>query len=118
DACTITSGLMHNDARRRLWQYHAINNPPLRLALAAQLMHHKLRLQKILLIKALVKRPDARLQLTKGISRIEAQRENIANATSIESLRGMEGAAGAAYFEAYQQLFAPALEFNGRNRRP
>jgi len=37
---------------------------------------------------------------------------------SLESLRGIEGAASAAYFEGYQSLFAPHLEFNGRNRRP
>lgn len=33
-------------------------------------------------------------------------------------VQAMDGAAGAAYFEAYQQLFAASLGFNGRNRRP
>lgn len=118
EASTITTGMMHNDARRRLWQYQAITTPDIRMAFARQLMQHKLRLQKAMLTKALQKRLDCRHPLTTGISRIESLQQNLINANNIDSLRGMEGAAGAAYFEAYQSLFAPALEFNGRNRRP
>jgi len=36
----------------------------------------------------------------------------------IERLRGIEGAGASAYFGGFTQLFAPALEFTGRNRRP
>lgn len=118
EGCTITSSLMHNDARRRLWQYQAISDQQLQLVFARGLMQHKLRQQKILLGKALIKRPDCRLSLIKGIDRIDAQLNNLQIAQSIDSLRGMEGAAAAAYFEAYQSLFAPALAFNSRNRRP
>lgn len=118
DACTITTGMLHNDAKRRLWQYQAISNDSLRLTFARQLMDRKLRLQKAMLIKALRKRPDCRHSLTTGIDRIDKLIQALPSTGSIESLRGVEGAAGAAYFEAYQKLFAPALEFNGRNRRP
>lgn len=118
EGCTITSSLMHNDARRRLWQYQAITDPQLQLNFAQGLMQYKLRQQKVLLGKALIKRPDCRLSLSKGTERIEAQLNNLPTAQTVDSLRGMEGAAAAAYFEAYQSLFAPALEFNSRNRRP
>ena len=118
EASTITTGMMHNDARRRLWQYQALSTNALRLDFARQLMWHKLRMQKVMLGKALQKRPDCRHALFTGINRIETQQQNLPTAVTIDSLRGMEGAAGAAYFEAYQSLFAPALEFNGRNRRP
>ena len=37
---------------------------------------------------------------------------------TVEALRGCEGAAAALYFDAYQQLFAPAWGFVERNRRP
>ncbi|MBU1664742.1 MAG: CRISPR-associated endonuclease Cas1 [Gammaproteobacteria bacterium] len=37
---------------------------------------------------------------------------------AIASLRGLEGAAARAYFQGLAALFPPALEFNGRNRRP
>lgn len=118
EACTMTTGMLHNDARRRLWQYQAITSEPLRLEFAKALMQHKLRLQKAMLVRAQIKRPDFRRELTKGATRIQTQLDQLINAANIDSLRGMEGAAGAAYFEAYQQIFAPALCFNGRNRRP
>ena len=35
-----------------------------------------------------------------------------------EQLRGIEGAAAAGFFLGYTRLFAPALDFTGRNRRP
>lgn len=118
DACTITTGMLHNDAKRRLWQYQAISNDSLRLVFARQLMDRKLRLQKAMLGKALIKRPDCRHSLLTGIRRIDKLLQTVPSVGSVESLRGVEGAAGAAYFEAYQKLFASALEFNGRNRRP
>ncbi|HLV02564.1 MAG TPA: CRISPR-associated endonuclease Cas1, partial [Acidobacteriota bacterium] len=37
---------------------------------------------------------------------------------SIDTLRGLEGAAQAAYFRAYTTLFPPSLDFHRRNRRP
>lgn len=37
---------------------------------------------------------------------------------TVESVRGIEGAASAAYFEALPEVFAPSLGFHGRNRRP
>jgi CRISP-associated protein Cas1 len=36
----------------------------------------------------------------------------------VERLRGIEGAGASAYFGGFTQLFAPALEFTARNRRP
>jgi CRISP-associated protein Cas1 len=36
----------------------------------------------------------------------------------LAALNGLEGAAAAAYFNAFQTLFAPALGFVGRRRRP
>jgi CRISPR-associated protein Cas1 len=40
------------------------------------------------------------------------------DSVSLASLRGKEGAAAAVYFKAYTQLFAAALDFTDRNRRP
>jgi CRISPR-associated protein Cas1 len=118
EASTISTGMMHNDAKRRLWQYQVLSDEALRLQFAKQLMEHKVRLQKALLTRALQKRPDCRHPLFTGIGRIAAIQQNIPAAVSVDSLRGLEGAAGAAYFEAYHSLFAPSLQFNKRNRRP
>jgi CRISPR-associated protein Cas1 len=118
EASSMTTGMMHNDARRRLWQYQALTHEKLRLEFAKALMQHKLRLQKAVLTRALLKRLDCRPALFTGVNRIQAQLDQLMTVANIDSLRGMEGAAGAAYFEAFQQLFAPSLGFNGRNRRP
>lgn len=118
DACTITCGMMHNHADRRLHQYAAISDADKRLALSRQLVWHKLRLQRHMLLRALRKRADKRHALLTCSQRIHEQQTKLEHATNLASLRGLEGAAAAAYFEAYQSLFAPALQFHNRNRRP
>jgi CRISP-associated protein Cas1 len=118
EACTMTHGMAHNDADRRLLQYQAVSSPEHRLRYSREMVKNKLRAQRAMLTKALRKRPDNRYQLTHGISRISGLIESVESQTNVASVRGVEGAAGAAYFEAYQSLFAPALAFNGRNRRP
>lgn len=118
DACTITCGLMHNNAERRLLQYRAITNHEQRLALSKQLVYHKLRFQRHYLIRALRTRPDKRHELMMGGKRISDTMDKVYTADNIASLRGLEGFAAAAYFEAYHALFAPALQFHARNRRP
>lgn len=116
--CTITCGMMHNNADRRLLQYGAIANAESRLAHSRQLVYYKLRHQHHMLLRALHKRPDQRHALLAGRNRIADTQQKIQQAESLASLRGLEGAAAAAYFEAYQTLFAPALQFHDRNRRP
>ena len=46
------------------------------------------------------------------------QKTGAQQSAGIDSLRGIEGAAAAAYFEAFTSLFPPSLEFTGRNKRP
>lgn len=118
EGCTLTTGMMHNDATRRLLQYRAVTNSQLRLQYARELMFYKLRLQKSMLRNALRKRADARHALTVAMERIANLQHKTLNVDSLDSLRGVEGAAGASYFEAYQSLFAPSLGFTNRNRRP
>jgi len=118
ESCTMTHGMAHNDAGRRLLQYQAVTSPAHCLQYSTAMVRDKLRAQRAMLVKALRKRPDNRYQLTTGISRISGLIDRLDSQTTIASVRGVEGAAGAAYFEAYQSLFAPSLAFNGRNRRP
>jgi CRISPR-associated protein Cas1 len=118
ETCTMTHGMAHNDANRRLLQYQAVSSTEHRLRYSRELVKNKLRAQRAMLIQALRKRPANRHQLTTGIARISGLIESLEIQATIASVRGVEGAAGAAYFEAYQSLFAPSLEFNGRNRRP
>jgi len=118
DACTMTHGMSHNSGERRILQYQAIVSAAHRQQYAKDLVRDKLRAQRAMLSTALRKRPDARYKLTTGITRLSGMIARVDQVDNIDSLRGIEGAAGAAYFEAYQTLFAPSLEFSGRNRRP
>lgn len=118
EACTMTHGMAHNSGERRLLQYQAIASPTHRQQYAKELVRHKLRAQRAMLNTALRKRPDARYKLTTGIARLNGMISRVDEVDNIDSLRGIEGAAGAAYFEAYQTLFPPSLDFTGRNRRP
>lgn len=118
EATCIAHGFMHNDSDRRLMQYKAISNPELQSKYAKDLVSNKLRGQRATLVKALRKRPDQRYTLSKDIERLADMEKRAASAESIDSLRGIEGAGAAMFFEAYQTIFASQLNFNGRNRRP
>lgn len=118
DACTVTHGIMHNHVQRRLWQYQAFSDAKLRLSISQLIVVSKLRGQRNLLKKALPKRPQKRFVLIKAIEQLEKAIEAAESSLSVDSLRGIEGAAAASFFNAYTEIFAPSLLFEGRNRRP
>lgn len=118
EATCIAHGLLHNAADRRLMQYQAITHSGLTLQYSIALVRQKLRGQRAMLHRALRRRLDQRYALSKGIQRLTELEMRLESITSIDSLRGIEGAGAAMYFEAYQSVFPPRLEFTGRNRRP
>lgn len=118
EASCIAYGLLHNAVDRRLMQYESISCVPLKLRYSISLVRQKLRGQRAMLLRALRRRPDQRHALYKGIQRLTNLEARLGNVPNIDSLRGIEGAGAAMYFEAYQKIFAPRLAFNGRNRRP
>jgi CRISPR-associated protein Cas1 len=63
-------------------------------------------------------RPDLRKALFDAIGTIEGTLNAIADTNARSVLRGLEGAGAAAFFRGYTTLFAPALGFNARRRRP
>jgi CRISPR-associated protein Cas1 len=114
-------GRPHGDVARRVAQYRWHCDESQRCRASRALVLHKLRAQARFLRSALPVRPDRRAQLIEGIERLEQSARNLRADTTLvalSSLRGIEGAAAAAYFQAYCSLFAPSLEFTGRNRRP
>ena len=117
EASSFSIGALHNDATRRLLQYRAVSSNEFCLRYARAIMSEKIRLQVLVLKKALRMRPQERYKLTQAISRIEGI-THLLKTANITSLRGIEGAAAAFYFEGYQQLFAESLNFSSRNRRP
>lgn len=116
----IVHGRSGNDGARRIGQLRLSDDPAWRLTWTRRLVHGKLRRQQRLLKRAQRDRPDLRLPLTKACEHLMRARQHATDPaiTSLDSLRGIEGAGAAAYFKAYCTLFAPELDFTGRNRRP
>lgn len=115
-------GRPHGDVARRVAQYRWYSEAERRLPLARLVVLGKLRAQCHLLRRAMERRPDCRKPVFDALAQVEGVRERIRGADpgqiSLSSLRGMEGAAAAAYFGGFTALFAPSLGFTGRNRRP
>ena len=112
----IVLGPAHNDAAVRLAQSRRVMDHAFCDAWARQIVVAKLRRQHGLLTKAETTRPDVRKPLfdaRKGIADALAQATDAD--TACPRLRGLEGSAARAYFHGYTALFAPELNFTGRN---
>ncbi len=113
-------GRPHNDVTRRLIQYEWYRDKRRRARWSAELVHAKIANQKRLLERALQDRPDQRRPLFKAISALQESLLKLQASPDLllESLRGIEGAAAAAYYAGFTSIFAGSLNFTGRNRRP
>jgi len=114
------SGAGTLDVQRRVGQYRCYLDRSARIEWSTRLITHKLLRQQRLLQRALRQRPDRRLLLFRSNERIEVLRQRLLQEpfATIDSLRGIEGAAAHHYFQAYAGILPPGLEFTGRNRRP
>lgn len=108
------------DGARRVAQYRAFLDEGWRRRWSARLVAGKLRGQVRLLAAAAVARPELAHALKAAEGALAETRTRLRDepAPDLTVLRGMEGAAAAAFFNAFGRLFAPALQFHGRNRRP
>lgn len=111
----------HGQALRRLGQYAlSLYHPHDSTQLSSELVHAKLRSQRKLLQQALATRHDQRKVLSDTLITL-GRLENYTGpefSHTTSKLRGLEGAGAAAYFTGLGSLFAPSLNFTGRNRRP
>jgi CRISP-associated protein Cas1 len=110
-------GRVHRHARLRLRQYE-VSSGPFAIECARGLVARKLAGQMALLNDAATERPGERTVLLRAAETVGAVAEKVPAAASLESLRGLEGGAAAAYFAAMTTLFADSLNFDGRTRRP
>jgi CRISP-associated protein Cas1 len=116
----IVQGSGHNDGARRIGQYRRYDDAAWRRQWSRRLVLGKLKGQTRVLHQALWERPDLRHPLTEGVSRLlDARARVLAQPLlSVDSLRGVEGAAAVGYVHALTSLFPAGLGFTGRNRRP
>lgn len=118
DGAMICGGQRHGNVARRMRQYAMLQDDGIRLGLARQLLRAKLQSQYRALARQRGRRPDLRHPLTAALRNIRERWQSIPACSNIASLRGLEGAAAAAYFSAMTKLVAPAWGFTGRKRRP
>jgi len=117
----IVLGAQHNDAAVRLAQALRVMDEPACRQWGQSLVLAKLRRQRRTLQQLAQARPDARKALwdaMQGLATVECHVCATDDVPAMASLRGYEGAAAHAYFAGLTGVFAPALQFSGRNRRP
>lgn len=121
----LVLGSQHNDAAVRLAQAQRVMDDAACRQWALALVRSKLKRQRRTLLTLQTARPDARKPLFDALQTLDAIRAQlppntapVASLPPLPSLLGLEGAAARAYFSGLAGVFAPALNFTGRNRRP
>ena len=112
-------GRLHNNGLLRVKQYEK-SLSGFAAEASRDIVMRKISKQREFLVTAKAERPDAGMHITAAINTLSRVMETLhkRESTDMETLRGLEGGAGAAYFSAYTRLFPPSLRFGGRNRRP
>lgn len=114
-------GALHTDedrnAARRLKQYARAEERRFALGVARPLVAAKIGNQLSVLRRFGRNRPERRGWFHRSLS-LERLRGKALRAGSLDSLRGTEGAASRAYFDALAGAFPATMPFEGRNRRP
>lgn len=108
----------HNDAARRVTQYRLSLDAGFCLRFARTIVDAKITAQHALIDEMREDNPIARYLLGVALRHLETCRAQVDAQPTIAALRGLEGAAAAAYFDGYKELFAERLLFTCRNRRP
>lgn len=110
-------GPISGNAALRMAQVRRLDDEPARLALSAGIVRAKILNQRRVLMRAQRDGPDEEVSDVAAGLRVSADRA--AGCVTLEELRGIEGAAAAAYWKAFGKLVRhPELTFRGRSKRP
>lgn len=115
-----TIGTPHANARTR-WQQTLLLADPIRAAaLAHAITQSKIKRQLNTLRHIQSHRPDIRKPLHDGIRSLTGTLHTLASRTdhSLQTIRGLEGAAAAHYFPAYFAAFPASISNGKRSKRP
>jgi CRISP-associated protein Cas1 len=111
-------GRLHNNGLLRVKQYEK-SLSGFSIDVAKELVKRKLVRQADFLGEVKEARPELGHRLAAAIQTLLGIIETVeSNAIVMDSLRGLEGGAGASYFSALVTLFPPSLKFEKRTRRP
>ncbi len=108
----------HNDAARRVTQYHLSTDNAFCSDFSRCIVESKINSQIALLEEFREKRLFARYELTQYISRIRETLQHLDKQANIPAIRGLEGSAAAQYFAGLATILPQSLHFSGRNRQP
>ena len=112
----VLSGELTPHVPLRRAQYRALENPAFVLQMAKALVRAKLEHQRALLQRHNRERGDP--QIDEAAARLSGALDSLPKKVNLNSLRGLEGSATAAYFGGFRRLFDPQWNFNARLRRP
>ena len=111
-------GTLSSNVSLRLAQYRALTDPERTLALARRIVGAKIANQRDLLLRHARRRPESGT-LRVAAKAMRANASHLARCSTLDEVRGCEGAASACYFRVFGELLlAPGFRFDGRNRRP
>ena len=102
--------LLHRD------QFARLADPDFGLQVARELARGKLANSRHLLMRSARRRGSA--PLSAAADALQRIQDRLNEAASLETLRGLEGAAAARYFAVWPELLGPDWPFEGRKRRP
>ncbi|HZK06082.1 MAG TPA: CRISPR-associated endonuclease Cas1 [Actinomycetaceae bacterium] len=113
---SLTSAQDKSRVGRLRAQIHATGDPERRLAVARTFAEAKLVKQAILL-RRFGRRSTAEIisPASRAIARLA---DMLPDCTTVDEVRGLEGAAAGQYFPAFGALFPEGLDFQTRSRRP
>ena len=115
---SLLLGRAHHDATRRVAQTCQSLDSRFCLRYASGLIHRKIGRQCEWFDPLREQYPQARYPLTQALRQLRELQARLPRAGSLESLRGLEGAAAATYFAGLRAVVPASLGFNERNRRP
>ena len=115
---SLLLGRPHNDAARRIAQYRLSLDSDYCLKFSRAIVATKLSGQLDLIRERRANDPMHRYALSVCERRISGMLAQVDAQESIATLRGLEGASAAAYFEALAEIVPASLNFHGRNRQP
>lgn len=102
----------------RLAQHARHADPRFRLELARHLIADKCRAGRALLRRHARNHPEVAAELEQAARALDVALDRLPDVDSEQTLRGVEGAAAAAYFAAFDRMVRPPFSFERRSRHP
>lgn len=108
----------HNDASRRLAQYHLSLDQDFCFTFSKDLVREKIRSQQSFLLDLLQEDREHHQVFSRYMDQATALLESIDEAENRDSIRGIEGNGAKAYFAVLKSVLPASLNFTRRTRRP